>query len=804
MNQHALTVLEFPALLDNICEYAQSNYGINLIKSLSPSSDIDVIRRNRGIYSDMIAIRNRPLDVPSLRIEDINEILRHVAPEGAIIDGIELVTCLGVLDIAAGIRDFVDSKDCENFTALHTKAEKLDPCNELRAVLTRSLDRDGSVLDNASEKLKMLRREVASLELRIQRRLDQMVKSTDLDNTLQERFVTIRNGRYVVPVKKDSKAALPGIVHDLSNSGQTLFIEPAETLGWGNDLVRAHAEEREEVIRILADLSARLRSRLGAIMTDQKIISELDAAYAIAKWAGYFGCDLPEFSRRLKLENARHPLLLRQFMCEGKGRQVVPLNLEIRDGIKTIAITGSNTGGKTVVLKTVGLLCIAAQSGLPVPASTGSTFKIFDNILADIGDEQSIQADLSTFSAHMLNIASIIQECHHSSSLVLLDELGGGTDPVEGGAIACGIIENLAAGSSITITTTHLAMVKNYIHSRDNMLNASVRFDVNTLRPEYILDVGRPGASHALQIAKRLGMPKSILDSAQKMLTEDQIKLEDMLTRMEADQRRIAGHAKKMAGVENELTAKRDALKQELDELRNQRRHMLEEAHKQAEALVANTRRDMENLVRELRENAKHAKDAKASSEPDLAAIRNAIADKEKKIKAGLKIHAEKPQKPLKQDELHPGLRIWVEKMQAHGVIESISAKGNKIVVSVNGISVALNATDIQHNKDGKDHEANETVVKIIRPKATGETSSELNLIGMRVEDAINVLGAFLDRSTLLHMPELRIIHGFGTGRLRNGIHEYLQNHPAVRSFHLGVEGKDSGAGGCTIVKLEK
>ncbi|MBR4673091.1 MAG: endonuclease MutS2 [Victivallales bacterium] len=802
MNTHTLTVLEYDALLASVCEQAQSTGGIALLKRLHPSNDLEVILSKRSLYQDLIDVRNHPLELPGLRTEELDELLRQVAPEGAVLNGPELVSCLSLLDVTADVVAFAAQRDCQPFRTMQALLQPLDPCNDLRQLFIRSLDRDGSVLDSASEKLRTLRREAASLEARIQRHLDQMVRSNEMDSTLQDRFVTTRNGRYVIPVKRDAKASIPGIVHDLSNTGQTLFVEPVETLGWGNDLVRTRSEERDEIIRILTDLSARLRTRLGIIMENQRILAELDAAAAIARWAGLNNCELVSFGRHFKLENARHPLLQQQFRREAKGRKVIPLNLEIPNGTKTIAITGSNTGGKTVVLKTVGLLCLAAQSGLPIPASNGTTLTIFDDVLADIGDEQSIAANLSTFSAHMKNVADILKESHHGRKLVLLDEIGGGTDPVEGGAIACGIIGNLAKCNTLTIATTHLALVKNFVHSQSNMLNASVRFDVKTLSPEYILDVGLPGASHALLIAQRLGLPDAVIADAKKMLTEDQRKLEDILTRMEADQRRIANHASKIAGTESDLTAKRDALAAELDTLRTQRRQLLQEAHQQADALVVNTRREMENLIRDIREQAKKAGKAQEAQKPDYETIRKAIAEKERKLKAGMKIHAEKQKHPLTPEELAVGLRVWVEKMQEHGIIESISARGNKVVVSINGIVVTLNANELEHNRDGIDKAPDEPVIKVFRPRTTAESHAEINLIGMRVEDALNELAPFIDRSVLLHMPELRIVHGFGTGRLRNGIHQWLRNNPSVKSFHLGQDGKDPGGGGCTIVTL--
>ena len=367
--------------------------------------------------------------------------------------------------------------------------------------------------------------------------------------------------------------------------------------------------------------------------------------------------------------------------------------------------------------------------------------------------------------------------------LVLLDELGSGTDPVEGGALACGILRALARQDVLSLVTTHLALVKNFVHSRRDMLNAAVRFNVETLQPEYELEVGRPGASHALLIAKRLGMPENVLKDAQQMLSSDQIRLEDMLTRMEADQRRIAGHASRMADAESELEAKREALRLELEELRKQRKKMLLEAHQQAEALVENTRREMENLVRQIRENARRG-GAAPDREAEEAA-RRAIEERRRKLARGIRMHETRSQAPLKAEEICKGLRVWVEKLQADGTVEAIFAGGSKLSVNVNGLSFTMNAGDVSRAHGGQLSKEEEPVVKVRLPVAQGATPSQLNLVGMRVEDALCRLEAYLDRSSMARLNEVTIVHGFGTGKLRAAVHEFLMTSPVVQDFRL-------------------
>lgn len=801
MNEHSLNLLEYDKLLEAVAGQAQSAAGSGLIRGLRPLNDLERIERRRALWRDMIALRNQPLDFPSLQVEEIGETLRQAAPQGAVVDGPQLVGVLRVLETMHAVQECVSGKEYQAFAALQHLCGELDDAPELSQRLQRSLDADGSVLDSASETLRALRRQLGLLETRIQRHLETMVK-TGSDETLQERFVTVRDGRFVIPVRREARRNLPGIVHDMSNTGQTLFIEPMETHELGNELAQTRLDERAEVIRILGELSEGVRRHLMAIREGCRILAELDGAVAIARWAAFNNCEMPVFGKCLKLENARHPLLQMQFRAEGKGRRVVPLDLEVPRGIRCIAITGSNTGGKTVVLRTVGLLCAMAQSGLPVSAGPGSIFPIYDNVFADIGDEQSIQANLSTFSAHVRNISGILQECRRCRSLVLLDEIGGGTDPVEGGAIACGIIGTLAGLNAFSLITTHLALVKNYVHSRGDMLNASVRFNVKTLEPEYVLDVGRPGASHAMLIAKRLGMPREVLELSQQMLTQDQVKLEEVLSRMEQDQHRLAAHANRMAAKESELTSKRDALKAELEELRAQRRQLLMEAHRQADALVDNTRRDMENLLRGIREAAPKANGVLESERAakEAEAARAALAEKKRRLREGMRMHGEKKVAPLKADEIRVGLRVWVEKMKSHGVIDEIFDGGGKVTVSINGLAVSMKTADLERNRDGRDVEVQEPRFRMSVPRVIGATSSEINLVGMRVDDALDSLGAFLDRSAMARMPEVRIIHGFGSGALRNAVQEFLAKNPLVADFHIGRDGKEPGGGGCTIV----
>ena len=781
MNEHSFKVLEYHELLALIAGYTQSQLGADIVQNIRPHTQLNAIQSRRNLYGDLLGMAETSLSLPPLRIDDISQILREVAPDGAVVAGVDLNAVRGVLDVCYDLQAFLTKPECLHFSYLQKLAAPLNPCNQLRFDIARSIDSDGAVLDSASPKLRELRRACITTEAKIQRYLDTLVKSNEIGDNAQERFVTMRNGRFVIPIRKDAHTTLTGIVHDLSNSGQTMFVEPNATLGWGNDLARLRIEERDEVRRILAVLSGQVRLAADSIRVNQRIIAELDAAAAVARWAVAYGCHFPNFGGYLSLHQARHPLLMAQFRKIGGRRDVVPLDLELPKGTKILAITGSNTGGKTIALKTTGLLALAAQSGLPIPASQDSQFAIYDHILADIGDEQSIEANLSTYSGHISNIASILEETWDGSSLVLLDELGSGTDPLEGGAIACAILAAFLKRKAVTITTTHLGMVKNYVQQHPQMTNAAVRFDINSLKPLFILYIGRPGASYALL---------------------EHLRMEEMLAKMEADQKTLAEQARQIEETNRELIQKRDQLRSELDSLRNDRKKLTNEAYQKAQAIVDNTRRDMENLVREIREKAKRkSNDGSDVQTDDIAKIREKIVDRERRIGEGLRTSSNRPAAPVTADELQVGKKVWIERLNAHGKIVSVSENKKTIIVSVDGVNFTMKAAELQKPTE-KDEPPKPTVVKIVAPIVKGDTSHEINLIGLRVEDALEQLEPFINRSIMARIDEIRVVHGFGTGRLRAGIHEWLRRQPSVRSFRLGREPHDIGGAGCTIVKL--
>ncbi len=803
MNKHTSEVLEYVQLLELIAGYVQSPGGRRLVLSSRPKTALAEIKSRHGLYRDLLALRESSRSLPGLHTEELDGIFQRVAPSDAVLPGDELLACASQLDIAASVLEFLRHSESREYFSLQELGADLNACDDLRRRIALSLDRDGAVLDSASETLRKLRAEINILERRLQRTLEGMLKNSELSDVIQERFVTTRNGRYVIPVRKDARGQLPGLIHDHSNSGQTVFLEPNTTLPMGNQLASLRLEERDEIRRILTQLSAEVRDCLPEFQRNQSILAELDAASAVTRWAADFSCQLPIFGSRLKLSQARHPLLMAQFRNAGNERRVVPLDLQLPGNSRTLVITGSNTGGKTVVLKTVGLLVLAAQSGFPVPAGSDSVFTVFEQVFADIGDEQSLQANLSTFSAHISNIAEILRRSRRVRALVLLDELGSGTDPLEGAAIACGILSELSKSSCLTLATTHLGMVKNYVHSHPAMTNAAVRFNVDSLQPEYALDIGRPGASHALHIARRLGMPAEVLQSAESLLSGEQLRLEEVLARMESEQQKLSARSAQAKATRDELLRDRDSLQQELTSLRQERKKLLHDAYQQAEGLVANARGDLERALAAIRKKGSQQLGMEDGSlEESVRSARRLLSEKEKNFAEGRDRTRAKPLRPLRPADLRSGQKVWVEKLKAHGRVESIFSNGDRVMVSVNGLPVSMRVSELQGAQEADAPEA-PPPVKVTQPRFAGNTSHEINLIGLRVEEALDKLDQYLNDCALARLDEVRVVHGFGTGRLRQGVHQWLRQQNIIEGFFLGRDHEHPGGAGVTIVKLK-
>ena len=788
MDDHARQVLEFGPCLEVIAGYAASEAGRETVRGLLPRRS----QPDKAVIADCLTWRRQGGGLPPARVESPEDILRRVRPEGANLEIEDFLVLRRFLAIGEEVRTFLVGDDCEALTSLQELGRQIAACRALRERIDQVFDHDGRIRDQASKELAGIRRGIGRLEQNVNNRLRQMMQDADLANVFHEQFVAVRNGRYVVPVRRDRKGRVKGIVHDQSNSGHTLFIEPAVTLESGNELARLRLDERDEVCRILAALAELLRADAGDLASNAALLARYDLAYAVSAWADSYDCEFARRGRSLALVRARHPLLQRQLRQDGLEDTLAPLDLKAPRGKRVVVITGSNTGGKTVILKTIGLLALLAQCGLPVPAATESSLPFFPHVLADIGDEQSIEQSLSTFSGHVRQVTEILATSAEAEALVLLDELGAGTDPIEGGSLSCAVLETLCANDALAFATTHLGMVKSFVHQHPQMENACVLFDAETLRPEYVLEIGRPGASHALGIATRLGLPEPVVARARELMGSDEVRLEHVLATMDEKQRQLNDELHSASQAREDAGQERDEIKQELQDLRRQRRELLHQARGEAANLVENTRRQMDAILAD----AKRLKDG-----GDAKKLQQKLDQQRQKLDQGLRETGARPAKPAKPAELAVGNLVWVEVLRDKARITALSSDKKRATVDVNGVGFQVEVRELGRIEAGEEDEPKPKAEVHLAP-APRRASLELNLIGQRVDEALPQLDRFLDDALLAGLQELRVVHGFGTGALCRAVHEHLAAAEVVQSFRRGIDGKDAGGGGVTLVYL--
>ncbi len=601
----SLSLLEFNKLLSVIADFAHSEATRNAVLAMHPLGDRAGIEKRSGQTSEVMRIYDGGGTLPILSFSDIGPLLARVAPEGAVLEAVELAEFIPVLDNINGLESQI--RQYENLLQLNELADTLTGFPEILRVLERSIDSEGAILDSASHALSELRGQIRRLESRIRKKLEEIVRDGDISVFLQDDFITSRSGRWVIPVRMDSKGQVPGVVHDVSKSGETAFIEPPAIINLTNEHENLVAAQKAEEIRILRSISAQVRGSALEIGEQYRVVVYLDVLNSISKFAGMFRMQVPRISEAnetgdLCLINARHPLLMIGLQRSGSQRDVVPLNVTLGGDRTVMVITGSNAGGKTIAIKTIGLLQIMALSGMPVPADSASSFPLVDQLLIDIGDEQSIENNLSTFSAHVSNISKILKAAD-ARALVLIDELGTGTDPDEGGALACAVLNALRESRALVFATTHLTDIKGFVYRTEGMVNASMEFDQKTLTPLYRLRIGEPGQSHALEIARRYGLPDSIVDSAKAMLGGLKVEFDNLI--VDLTEKR-AGYERGLDEIRKErleIEELRRALGGALSGAEARQKEMLANAYREAAEIVAKTKRELHELLEDARKN---------------------------------------------------------------------------------------------------------------------------------------------------------------------------------------------------------
>ncbi len=776
-DDRTLRVLEFPRVLEALAEGAVTSMGRAVVRALRPSTDPDVVRDALDETAEAVALAAEA-EIPVRGARDLVPLAAR-AVAGGVLEPAELLDVAQTLEVARRVHGYLRARRVQA-PRLAERGEMLAVLADLEAEIGRALDERGQVKDAASPDLRRIREEIRDAERRLRESLDRVLRDPALSRYLQESLVTTRGERFVVPVKAEHRGQFPGIVHDASASGQTLFMEPLTLVPLGNRRRELEAAEREEILRVLRRLSAMVGDAAGAIRRNGEILAHLDLAAAKAALASRLRCTHPEVrvDGVLRLVQARHPVLA---LVRGHDA-VVPIDVTLGEAFSTLVVTGPNTGGKTVALKTIGLVTLMAQAGLPIPALDGSAVAVFEQVHADIGDEQSVEQNLSTFSSHMGAIVRMLQRVR-PPALVLLDEIGAGTDPTEGTALARAVIETLHRGGARTVVTTHYNELKMLASSEPGIENASVEFDAETLRPTFRLRVGVPGRSNALIIAERLGLDPYVVASARSHLSPEQQAIEQVLADLERDRRAAEQDRADAASARQAAETAQQRLSVELERLRAERRRMLSEARRAGEAIVEETRRRLDAVMAEVR-----AARTEAAVRQARQHLREALDDL-----PALEPAAPPPGEPV--ERVAAGQPVFVTTLGRAGVVRGGPDARGDVEVEVGALRV---------------HVPRETLRQAQAPSARPAAAMEvpvgppvplsINVRGRTADDALLEVDRYLDDAVRARLPQVTIIHGKGTGALRRALHEFLRGHPHVRRFRLGERGE--GESGATVVAL--
>lgn len=791
MNKKTLEKLEYNKIIDLLAECASSFSGKDRCRKLKPKTDLTEIRtaqEQTAAAFTRIVKKGRP----SFEFcQPVNDSLRRLEVAGTLGSG-ELLRICRLLECAGRIKAYGrhDNAD-EPEDCLDAFFSQLEPVSLLSNEIRRCIVEEDEISDDASAGLKHIRRSIGQMNDRVHQALSGMVNGS-LRTYLQDPIITMRGDRYCIPVKTEYRSQVPGMIHDQSATGSTLFIEPMAVVKLNNDLKELYSKEQEEIQVILARLSADAAEYIDTIRTDYSVLSELDFIFAKGALAINMNAAMPVFNTegRIHIREGRHPLLER--------KTVVPITVKLGDDFDLLIITGPNTGGKTVSLKTVGLFTLMGQAGLHIPALDRSELAVFFNVYADIGDEQSIEQSLSTFSSHMTNIVSFLKHVDEHS-LVLFDELGAGTDPTEGAALAIAILHHLHMRGIRTMATTHYSELKVYALSTDGVENACCEFNVETLRPTYRLLIGIPGKSNAFAIAGKLGLPKEIIDEARSRLTAQDESFEDLLTDLESGRRTIEKEQAEIAAYKRELEALRQDAEKRQKRLEEQKEKILREAHEKAHAILADAKETADETIRNFHKFGKEN-----ISAAEMEKERERLRKKMEAERSGLAMEASKPRRQHKASDFKPGESVKVLSMNLTGIVNSLPDSKGNVTVQMGILRSQVHISDLEIIEEKPAYiqkKGRQTGKGRVKMGKALSVSTEINLLGKTVDEAIAELDKYLDDASLAHLSSVRIVHGKGTGALRSGIHTYLKRQKHVKSYRLGAFGE--GDAGVTIAELK-
>ncbi|SEF70516.1 DNA mismatch repair protein MutS2 [Caloramator fervidus] len=788
MNQKTLRILEYNKIIDMLSERAVSTKGKDMCKNLLPTSDIKgVVSRlteTKEAYDVVLKWGSLPLD----GVKDIEDIVKR-AKMGFILSPKDFLYVKDSLKVVKRLKSFFsDGSKRENYPIINQIIESLFYIKNLEEDIEKAILGEDEISDRASEKLFSIRRSIKDKNLKVKEKLQSMLYS--LSKYLQEPIITVRNGRYVIPVKSEFKGYVQGLIHDQSASGSTLFIEPMPIVELNNEIKELELKEKAEIERILKELSVKVSNYADELLYDNESLAYLDFLMAKAKFGLDLNASIPNVNDEgiIDLKSARHPLIDKE--------KVVPIDIRLGYKYKVLVITGPNTGGKTVTLKTTGLLTLMAMAGLAVPCKEGSQISVFNKIFADIGDEQSIEQSLSTFSSHMKNIIDIVNQADEKT-LVLVDELGAGTDPTEGAALAMSLLEYFYQKGCRVVATTHYSEIKVFAMEKEGFENASVEFDIETLRPTYRLLIGIPGKSNAFEISKRLGLDDAIIKRAKEFISKDVAKFEDVIQKLQNKTLLIERELDEIQKIKRETQDIKEEYLEKKYKFENQREKEIRKAQEEARKIILKAKEEADSIIKELNELRKKALESQTikQAEEVRKKLKEKInsMDKEEEaliIKDGM----------IQVKDVKVGDEVFVSTVGAKGIVLSnVDSKGEVLVqIGVMKMSVPLDKLFIEQKS--KKEAAKIGASKIIKEKANN-ISTSIDLRGQTVDEALYNLDKYLDDAFLCGLTKVTIIHGKGTGALREGIQKALKNHSHVKSFRLGDF--TEGGSGVTIVEIK-
>ena len=792
MNEKALKTLEYYKIIDMLEAFATSSIGKNKCRQLRPLDNLTEIETMQQETADALSRIYQKGSLSFSGVKDVRGSLKRLEVGSTLGIG-ELLAIRSLLENASRAKAYSRREtENEHTDSLDNMFELIEPLSPLATEIGRCILSEDEISDDASTGLRQVRRSMKLTNDKIHTQLSSFV-SGNSRTYLQDAVVTMRNGRYCIPVKAEYKSQVPGMIHDQSSTGSTIFVEPMTIVRLNNEMRELEIQEQKEIEMILSNLSQLAAENLDAISDDVKLLSELDFIFARAQLAKSQNATEPRFNRDriIDIKKARHPLI--------DKHKVVPIDIRIGETFDLLIVTGPNTGGKTVSLKTVGLLTLMGQSGLHIPAFDNSRLSVFREVYADIGDEQSIEQSLSTFSSHMTNVVRFM-ETADSDSLVLFDELGAGTDPTEGAALAIAILSTLHDRGIRAMATTHYSELKVYALSTPGVENASCEFDVETLRPTYRLLIGVPGKSNAFAISQKLGLPLSIIDRAKEQISQEDETFEDVLSSLEESRKTIESEREELASYKEEIKTLKEQLEEKQDKLDQRKERIITEANEEAHRILREAKDYADQTMRIFNKAGKDSMSAKE--------LEKHRADLRKKMdKAGKKVALKTPQKQkstLRPQDLSLGDSVKVMSLNVKGTVSSKPDSKGMLFVQMGILRSKVHISDLQLIDEPviTGPALSRTGAGKIKMNKSASVRTEINLLGKTVDEAVSELDKYLDDAYLAHLSSVRIVHGKGTGALRKGVHNYLKRLKYVQDFHLAEFGE--GDAGVTIVEFKK